>query len=227
MKGLAEYPEEDWLALSGIQHFEFCRRQWALIHVEQAWEENYQTSLGHLEHERTDDYSNSEKRGEFLSLKGLRVFSRILGVSGVCDTVEFYKDKDGAILKGRKGTWRPFPVEYKHGISKEGDEDRLQLCCEAMCLEEMLSTSINEGALFYRRTVRRETVEFDDELRAHVKEDLSQMHLLMSSGHTPRAKYKPRCRSCSLKDLCLPELDKRQSASHYIAEELSEILDQE
>lgn len=139
---LRYYPEDDWLALSGLQHFSFCRRQWALIHIEQQWQENYLTTAGHLEHERAHDYEQSESRGDTLIMRDLRVFSRHLGITGACDVVEFHQSDDGVPLRGRNGLWSAYPIEYKHGQSKTVDADRLQLCAEAMCLEEMLSCEI-------------------------------------------------------------------------------------
>lgn len=118
MKGPEGYPKEDWLALSGIQHFSFCKRQWALIHIEQLWSENYLTTAGHLEHERAHDYAASESRGDTLIMRDLRVYSRALGITGACDVVEFHKSNDGVPLHGRDGLWLPYPIEYKHGKSK-------------------------------------------------------------------------------------------------------------
>ena len=145
MKGPDGYSEEDWLALSGIQHFSFCKRQWALIHIEQLWSENYLTTAGHLEHERAHDYAASESRGDMLIMRDLRVYSRALGITGACDVVEFHKSNDGVPLHGRDELWLPYPIEYKHGKSKTIDADRLQLCAEAMCLEEMLACDISES----------------------------------------------------------------------------------
>ena len=150
MQAQSEYPEDDWLALSGLQHFAFCRRQWALIHVEQQWRDNYLTTAGSLEHDGAHDYGASEARGDLLIMRDLRVFSRRLGITGACDVVEFRQSDAGVPLHGRAGTWSPYPVEYKHGAPKQTDADRLQLCAEAMCLEEMLACSIPEGALFYQ-----------------------------------------------------------------------------
>ena len=212
----AEYPEDEWLALSGIQHYAFCKRQWALIHIEQLWSDNVRTTAGSLEHERADDYLASETRGDLLILRGLRVNSARLGITGICDVVEFHASSSGFILKGRDGTWDPYPVEYKHGASKTTDVDRLQLCAEAMCLEEMLGCDIEQGALFYHRTRRREVVRFDDVLRTQVQTLFAQMHELYARGYTPKAKKKRACNACSLKDLCLPELEKKQSARLYI-----------
>lgn len=216
-KGLSGYHEDDWLALSGIQHFDFCRRQWALIHIEQVWEDNYQTTKGTLEHERAHDYLSSESRGQILILRDLRVFSRNMGVTGACDVVEFYSDENGIQLTGRRGFWKPFPIEYKHGKSKSINADRLQLCAEAMCLEEMLCCKIPKGALFYEQTRRREIVDFNDELRNTVQNMFIEMHQLYARGNTPRSKVRRECNSCSLKDICLPQLVKTVSVSDYIS----------
>ena len=216
MRLRSEYPEDDWLALSGIQHFAFCRRQWALIHVEQQWQDNYLTTAGSLGHDRAHDYGESEVRGNLLIMRDLRVFSRRLGITGACDVVEFRQSDAGVPLHGRSGTWLPYPVEYKHGAPKQTDADRLQLCAEAMCLEEMLSCSIAAGALFYQRTRRREIVAFDDEMRSTVGTMYQQMHDLFSRGRTPVVKTTKACASCSLKDLCLPELKKAKSVQNYI-----------
>lgn len=221
MNGSADYPEGDWLALSGIQHYAFCKRQWALIHIEQLWQENARTTAGQLEHERVDDYSQSETRGNLLILRSLRVFSRKLGITGICDVVEFHRDDNGVELHGRDGEWSPYPIEYKHGHAKVRDEDRLQLCAEAMCLEEMLACEIPNAALFYRETKRREIVELDDNLRDTVVSLTQQMHDLYRRGCTPKVKRTKSCNACSLKDLCLPELSKTMSAKEYIKENIA------
>lgn len=136
------YAEEDYLQLSGLQHFAFCRRQWALIHVENQWVENLLTVEGELLHTRAHDETQRELRGDVLTLRGLTVFSPSLGLSGKCDVVEFHADPAGISLQGEKGLWLPYPVEYKRGSPKVGNEDALQLCAQAMCLEETLCCSI-------------------------------------------------------------------------------------
>lgn len=151
------YRECDFLQISGIQHFMFCRRQWALIHIEGLWAENLRTVNGEIFHERAHDPSLSEKRGDMITVRALRVFSSELGISGECDVVEFRRDdENGAKLRGRDGRWIPTPIEYKSGSSKVGDADRLQLCAQAMCLEEMLGVEIELGYMFYGETHRRE-----------------------------------------------------------------------
>lgn len=133
-----EYQEEDFLLLSGIQHFVFCRRQWALIHIEQQWQENLRTVEGGILHEKTHDYTIKEKRGDLIISRSMGIYSRTLGITGACDVVEFHKSRDGVALYGREGNYKPVPVEYKRGKPKQGNADVLQLCAQAMCLEEML-----------------------------------------------------------------------------------------
>ena len=218
------FPEDDWLQLSGLQHFVFCRRQWALIHIEEQWAENLRTTEGHLMHERAHDASVRERRGDVVTVRGVSIRSPSLGVSGKCDVLEFHADPGGVPLPDEEGTWRPYPVEYKRGRPKESDEDRLQLCAQAMCLEEMLCCDVPEGALFYGETRRRETVRFTDELRGKVRDCLAEMHELCRRGHTPRVKPSKSCNACSLKELCLPRLLKGKSAADYLSAALKEAL---
>ena len=140
------YPEEDFLQLSGLQHFKFCRRQWALIHIENQWAENLRTTDGAILHERAHDGNFAESRGDLLVTRDMRVFSPTLGVSGACDVLEFRRGSTGIPLKGRDGLWQPYPVEYKRGRPKEDSCDELQLCGQAICLEEMLCCEIPAGA---------------------------------------------------------------------------------
>lgn len=210
-----EYQEEDFLLLSGIQHFSFCRRQWALIHIEQQWAENLLTVEGDIVHEHCHDEGFIEKRKGLLVTRGLRVFSKALGVTGQCDVVEFLQSDDGCRLYGHRGLWRPHIVEYKHGKSKSIDADRLQLCCQAMCLEEMLGTVIESSALYYHETHRQEEVFFNNELREKVKTMLGEMHDCYRRRHTPRVKPKTGCQKCSLRNLCLPALCGKKSVDKY------------
>ncbi len=199
------YSDDDLLGLSGIQHYAFCRRQWALIHIEQLWADNGLTALGNVAHERAHDEVLRERRGDCLIVRGLFVKSSNLGVAGKCDVVEFHKDANGHPLHGEGGLWRPIPIEYKRGRSKAGDEDRLQLCCQAMCLEEMFAVDIDEGFLYYASTHSRERVKLSAELRSGVQGMLKEMHRLYSRRHLPAASMNKACKSCSLIDSCLPE----------------------
>ena len=210
------WPEDDWLQLSGLQHFAFCRRQWALIHIESQWAENYRTVDGSLMHEHVHNQSFRESRGDLLIIRGLAVHSARLGVSGQCDAVEFRHDPEGIPLQGREGLWLPYPVEYKRGKPKEHDADELQLCAQAMCLEEMLCCPVPAGALYYGEPRRRTAVEFIPELRKQVEDSLSEMHQLFQRRYTPKVKASKACNACSLKELCLPRLMNREKVSAYL-----------
>ncbi len=215
-----EFKEEDYLQLSGIQHFAFCRRQWALIHIEQQWSENYRTTAGEIFHDRAHDESITEKRKGILIVRGLKISSRVLGISGQCDIVEFHEDSDGINIKGQDGMWKVIPIEYKRGEPKEDNSDNLQLCLQAMCLEEMFLTDISYGFLFYGKNKRRTRVDFDINMRTQVQDMTSEMHELFARGYTPNCKKKPRCKACSLKDICLPSIQSQASVESYILQEM-------
>lgn len=210
------YEEEDYLMLSGIQHFAFCRRQWAMIHIEQQWEENYRTTSGELMHKKAHDEGAVEKRGEILIVRGLRISSKELGLSGQCDVVEFHQNKNGITLLGYDGKWNPVPVEYKHGSPKENNADELQLCAQAICLEEMFQTKIPDGFLYYGENRRRSHVDFTENLREEVKKISTEMHELLQKGYTPKVKFKKQCKACSLVNLCMSKLDKAGNVREYI-----------
>ncbi|HEX2985392.1 MAG TPA: CRISPR-associated protein Cas4 [Caproiciproducens sp.] len=220
-----DYDEEDSLNLAGIQHFAFCRRQWALIHIEQQWSENLRTTEGQIMHENAHDPFSEEKRGDLLISRGMAVFSRTLGINGVCDVVEFHASPKGITLAGREGKWLPVPVEYKRGAPKEGDADRLQLCCQAMCLEEMLLCGpIPRAYLYYGETARRIAVPLDEVLRREVRHMLAEMHDLYRRQYTPRVKPTKSCNACSLKGLCVPRLYRTGSAAEYVRKRLEETI---
>ena len=216
-------PEEEYLQLSGLQHFAFCRRQWALIHLETQWKENLRTVEGDLFHRRAHDEQQRERRGDTLILRGLPVVSRSLGISGKCDVVEFHAVPSGVPLPGEDGLWQPFPVEYKKGAPKASQADEWQLCAQALCLEEMLCCVIPEGALFYGETRRRTAVSFSDDLREQVKAALEEMHQLYRRGHTPRVRRSKSCNACSLKELCLPGLERRGTVAQYLRNAMEEL----
>ena len=210
------WSEEDFLQLSGLQHFKFCRRQWALIHIENQWAENFRTADGEAMHARAHDASLGESRGDILTLRDLRVFSRTVGISGACDVVEFRRGETGTPLHGREGLWQPFPVEYKRGKPKEHNADALQLCAQAMCLEEMLCCTVGSGALYYGEPRRRTPVEFTPELRSEVETLTAEMHALFARGETPRVRPTKGCNACSLRELCLPKLVPGRSVADYL-----------
>ncbi len=218
---MTSYPPEEWLPLSGIQHFVFCRRQWALIHVERQWQENALTAQGRIMHRRADDPFFTEKRKGVLIARSVPVSSPYLGLSGVCDVVEFTASPEGVQLPGREGRYLPAPVEYKRGKEKHDHSDEAQLCAQAICLEDMLAVSIPVGYIYYGRTRRRVVVELTEKLRDFVRKASEEMHAYYRRGYTPRVKPSRACRSCSLADICLPELQSKAiPASRYIQQQI-------
>jgi len=203
------YTEDDLLPLSALQHLIFCERQCALIHLEQQWSENFLTALGRIMHEKKVDTPASESRRDLKVEYGMPLRSLRLGLAGKADAVEFHKQSGGA--------WLPFPVEHKLGKPKLDDSDKVQLCAQALCLEEMLNASVPKGAIFYGRPRRRQEVIFDADLRSKTETAAMRLHDLIGSGKTPAAVYEPKCDSCSLFDLCLPKLSSRSgSAQSYV-----------
>ena len=219
---MTAYSDPDLLQLAGLQHFAFCRRQWALIHIENQWAENLRTVEGNLLHRRAHDEAARERRGDTLILRGLPIVSHSLGLSGQCDVVEFRLSPEGVPLRGEEGLWLPFPVEYKRGRPKEHRADELQLCAQAMCLEEMLCCEIPRGALFYGEPRRRTAVDFSPELRQLVRDFSEEMHQYARRGYTPKAKPAKSCNACSLKEFCLPQLTRRGSVSVYLKQAMEE-----
>lgn len=215
------YTDSDFLLLSGIQHFAFCRRQWALIHIDDVWAENERTAEGRLLHDNAHDAYRSESRGEVIISRAMPIFSRTLGLSGECDVVEFRKnDEQGISLHGREGKYTVYPVEYKRGSPKDDPCDILQLTAQAMCLEEMLCCDVREGALYYFETRHRLKVGITDELRDTVRKYTAEMHEYYDRRYLPRPKRTKACNACSLKDICIPGLGKIRSAKEYNDENL-------
>lgn len=217
---MKSYEEDDFLMLSGIQHFAFCRRQWALIHIEQLWEDNLRTVEGDLLHATCHDSYSSESRKEVFLSRGMPIFSRSLGASGECDIVEFRKSSNGISLHGREGGYTVYPVEYKHGEPKDSEVDILQLVAQAICLEEMLGCEINTGAIFYGKTKRRQKVEITNEQRERVRALFAEMHGYVQRSYVPKGKFTKECNACSLKNLCLPKLCKIKSVGDYLDKNL-------
>nr|WP_297708487.1 CRISPR-associated protein Cas4 [uncultured Butyrivibrio sp.] len=217
-----DYKEEDFLELSGLQHYLYCKRQWALIHIEKQWVENILTTEGMLMHKRAHNPEYREKRGDIVRMNAVRIHSYSLGVSGECDVLELHHDENGILISNEPGTWSLYPIEYKRGRKKKDECDEAQLCAQAMCLEEMYCCKILEGALFYGETRRHEKVIFSDKLRSLVKESLEEMHSLYKKGYTPKVKAKKGCESCSLKEICLPVVQGKKVVSDYIIAAIKE-----
>ncbi|WP_295208059.1 CRISPR-associated protein Cas4 [Ruminococcus sp.] len=212
------YSEDDYLMISGLQHYSFCPRQWALIHIEQQWEENLRTVDGEIMHENAHDDNFRETRKGVIITRAMPVSSRELGFSGECDIVEFVPDSGGVTLGGKWEKYIPVPIEYKRGSPKKDDCDILQLAAQAMCLEEMLCCEIKQGYIFYGETRRREKIEFEEAVFEKVREYSEQMHRLFERRYTPKVKRRKGCNACSLKNLCLPEIMQSRSVKDYLSE---------
>jgi CRISPR-associated exonuclease Cas4 len=210
------------LMLSGIQHFKFCKRQWALIHIEQQWEENVRTIEGQYLHRNADQPFAREKRGDKLIVRAMPVKSRLLGITGICDVVEFIRDDGGVAINGAEGKYAAYPVEYKRGKPKMNDEDILQLAAQAMCLEEMLLCEIERGYMYYHETKHRVEVPLTAELKQKVKWIVAEMQDYYKRRHTPKVKTGSFCRSCSLQDICLPELMNKRTVQSYVEGKIKE-----
>ena len=224
--------DEDLVMLSALQHWLFCKRQCALIHVECAWAENRLTADGRVLHERVDE-RKSETRRTLRQATAVRLVSRRLGIAGVADMVEFHladseRDATGVkvatALPGLSGFWRPFPVEYKRGKPKTHRADEVQLCAQAMCLEEMLGVSIPAGALFYGEPRRRTDVAFDAELRRLTEDAARGVHELRTFCETPPPEFGKWCASCSLIEDCRPKLvASHRSAKGWLEREMDSL----
>ena len=190
--------------------------------MERQWAENARTAEGQVFHETAHHGPESEARGDLLILRGLRVASPSLRLGGICDVVEFHRSPSGVSLAGREGLWLPYPVEYKKGSDQTKESDEVQLCGQALCLEEMLCCQIPEGSLFYGETRRRTRVAFDGTLRQRTLDLLHELLGYMDRGYTPGAKLHKGCNACSLRDICLPKLSRAPSVADYIHDRAGE-----
>lgn len=217
------YDEDDMLMLSGIQHFAFCPRQWALIHIEQQWEENRLTTEGRIQHEHVDDPFYRAKVGDYVILRHLSIASKELGLYGITDAVELHPSTiaEDAIQHPRyPGYWKPFPIEYKHGHAKPDERDVVQLVAQAMCLEEQYNIQIPFGAIFYWETNRRETIHITDQKKEMTRQYAQEMHKIFATGIIPAAELKSHCRQCSLNNICLPNVQKQAKVETYLKKNL-------
>jgi CRISPR-associated exonuclease Cas4 len=221
------FTEDDLLPISGLQHLAFCPRQCALIHLENIWDENRLTAEGRNIHDKTHE-AHSEWSADLRIARSLRLHSFKLGLVGQADVVEFHPSDQGVVLPGADGRWRPYPVEYKRGRPKFNHCDIVQLCAQAICLEEMLGITINEGALFYYRPRRRQEIDFTEELRKETTALAFQLHEFIKAGNTPVARYEKKCKSCSLLDICMPKVTGvKKNVALYLAKAQIEVLEDE
>lgn len=213
------------LMLSGIQHFWFCPRQWALIHMEQLWEDNHLTIEGKIQHKHVDDAAYRQKCGDFISLCAVHVASHELGLYGITDVVELHPSDDerNSITHPKyPGRWYPYPIEYKHGHPKKDELDEVQLTAQIMCIEEQYGIDIDCGALFYHESRHREEVVISSHLRNAVRSCAQQMHEIYESRLLPAIVKGRKCPKCSLNNICMPEIADCSSASNYLKRNLYE-----
>lgn len=217
------YADDDLLSLSGIQHFRFCKRQWALIHIERQWEDNLRTQEGHFEHERVNDPFFNESRGDVLISRSFPLVSNILGLYGIADIIEYTRAENGIPVTGHGGLWLLKPIEYKRGRPKIDERDEVQLCAQVMCLEEMFCINIAKADFYYAEVRRRHPITITNDLRDLVRSLAREMHELFKRGKTPEAEQSKNCSLCSLIDICLPRLTKKKkNVRNYIEKHVLE-----
>ena len=219
------YPEDEMLMLSGIQHFVYCPRQWALIHIEQVWKENRFTAEGQIFHKQADDPFYRQKNGEFVSLRSVSIASKALGLYGFTDVVELHPsyNPDNCITHpSYSGYWKPYPVEYKRGHSKPDERDAVQLAAQVICLEEMHGIKIDRAFLYYGETRHREEILMNEQLRLLTQENADEMHKIYNTGVVPKATKSRKCSNCSLCDICLPDTKNKLLATNYLKKNLYE-----
>lgn len=222
MSGL-RYTDDELLSLSGIQHFCFCKRQWALIHVEQQWQENLRTQEGRFVHERVDDPFFNESRGDVVISRAYPLVSYTLGLNGIADMIEYTRSAHGISIPDHEGVWLMKPVEYKRGKPKIDERDEVQLCAQVMCLEEMFGVRISAADFYYNEIRRRQPLAITDDLRTTVRTLAEEMHTVFQRGITPEAEPGKNCSLCSLVDICVPKLTKKKKpVRNYIGKHIRE-----
>lgn len=234
------YTEDEFVPISALAQLAYCPRRCALLHLEGAWEDNRFTIEGRLLHENVHEH-RTEAQGPVRIARGLRLHSLRLGLVGQADVVEFHRleadpgdnspddvhQSEGACLPGQTGRWRPFPVEHKRGRPKPQQADEVQLCAQAICLEEMLQVTVPRGALFYHQPRRRTDVTFDGNLRQRTEQLAQQLHELLAGTTTPSPDPGRKCSGCSLRGVCLPEVSTIKSVADYVDSMLAEPIGEE
>lgn len=203
---MKKFDEIERMPISSLKQFVYCPRRFALMYIECEWGSNYKIVEGDILHERVDDPFFNEKRGDVHISRSVPIYSNTLNLYGVADIVEFIKEPQGVEIKGKKGFWRINPLEYKNGKPEKSNADNFQLCAQAMCLEEMFHTKINQGDIFYGKIKRRVVVEFTEELRNSVVDQVEKMNTLLVKQVIPLKSKKQNCNLCSLIDICIPEV---------------------
>ncbi|MDY0082251.1 MAG: CRISPR-associated protein Cas4 [Ignavibacteriaceae bacterium] len=201
------YTEDDFIMISALQHYVYCPRQCGLIHVDDVWQENLFTVKGDILHQKVDT-DTYETRGSVKTVRGLRIHSFKYGLVGRCDVVEFKQTKNGEEIN---------PVEFKSGEPKENISDKVQLCAQVFCLEEMLNTKISKGAFFYGKIRRRNIVDIDEELRTQTINIILAVRNIITSKKIPAAVYETKCRNCSLQSVCQPKAMNKKKLQNYIS----------
>lgn len=222
------FSDEDLLLISGLQHLSFCERQWVLIHMEQEWSENLLTIEGRHLHDFVHD-QGTESRGDVRLVRGLQLRSLKLGLYGVADMVEFHRDSNGVALPNLPGPslWQPYPVEYKRGRKRYDQADEIQVCAQAMCLEEMLGAAIPHGAIYYGQPRRRSEIDLSASLRAEVEGLCQRARALYNGTQRPEFAFGPHCHSCSMAEFCLPDINATDKSAAYLCDIVKESSGQE
>jgi CRISPR-associated exonuclease Cas4 len=216
------FSEDDLLPISSLQHITFCERQWALIHMEGEWSENVLTVEGRHLHDFVHE-EGSESRAGIRMSRGLRLRSLEYGLYGVADMVEFHPSQDGIGIKDCRGLWRAYPVEYKRGRKRYDRADEIQVCAQAVCLEEMLGASIKIGAIYYGQPRRRTEVDLSADLRRELQSKCERARELLSLSEVPRPNIGRHCKSCSLVSQCMPDLMASDRSTRYMASVLDDL----
>lgn len=222
MVSIIDFNGDNYLLISGIQHFVFCRRQWALIHIEQQWDENFFTIDGQIKHEKVDTGDIFERKKDIKLIRSMPIISNKLKIQGKCDVVELQPDEEGAYFSKYDACYNVYPIEYKRGKPKHNDSDIMQLLAQAICLEEMLGLTIEKGACFYFETRRREEILFTSKLRNRLVEIVGEMNQYYDRKYTPNVKKTKKCKTCSLRNLCLPELEGTLTVAEYMQRRINE-----
>lgn len=208
------YTDDDLLAISKLNHFCYCKHRWAIGELKQEWADNYFTTYGHLEHQKTDNPFIKEKRNDIIISRALHVVSHNLGLFGVCDIVEFHRSNTGITLPKQKGLWQPYIIEYKEKKHHDNYHDIAQVVAQALCLEEELNTTISEVYLYYRKNKKKITISLTNDLRNRVCSDIERMHDYYKNKQIDPPKYSKKCNGCSLYDICNPKWT--NTVSNYI-----------